>query len=85
MSHPAVVPKKKKPVNRRKTPEQLRQQRLDGMTSKQSGDQIAVTIKWLSKDLWRRVRLSAVRQDRTIPDVVTEALERYLDPKPKTD
>ncbi|MEA2001442.1 MAG: hypothetical protein U9N84_06095 [Actinomycetota bacterium] len=85
MSKPKVTPKgARKLINRRQSPEQARQQRLDNMRSKQAKGEIAVTIKWIDRDLWRRIKMSAVRQDRIISDVVTEALTNYLNPNPRT-
>jgi hypothetical protein len=42
---------------------------------------ITVTVKPIPASLWKDIKLTAVAQERTVADVVTEALGRYVKDK----
>lgn len=52
-------------------------QRLAGQTIKTSLN--------LTKDLWREIKVHAARQDLTLTEVVTKALNKYLGLKKKKE
>ena len=44
--------------------------------------EVKVTVV-LDGDLWKRTKIQAIREDRDLKELVTEALERYLSAKEK--
>jgi hypothetical protein len=47
-----------------------------------SQDDVKVTVV-IARDLWKRTKIQAIREDRDLRELVIEALERYLAAKEK--
>ena len=53
------------------------------MTAGQATEEIALNLRGFPRDLQKRLRIRAAEEDRTMADIVAEAVEKYLDGKPK--
>jgi hypothetical protein len=47
-----------------------------------ASDEVKVTVT-IAKELWKRAKIQAIKEDRDLRELVIEALERYLSAKEK--
>ena len=45
-----------------------------------ASEEVKVTVT-IAKELWKRAKIQAIKEDRDLREVVIEALERYLKEK----
>jgi hypothetical protein len=48
-----------------------------------AGDKEAKVTVILPNELWKRIKIQAIREDRDLKEVVADALQRYLSAKEK--